>query len=180
MKKLLPMFAFAAALSFAVTFTMTPARAAAPPTSLVQTTLSAAMTATQTTARLASATGTAVGGWLYIDHEAMQVTAISSTTMTVNRSGTGNSNINTHASAANVFVATAAIAAQTFLPHETAVRAGNCTPSNYQYLPIIDVETGDVYFCEYEAAAAAYRVWRVINIQGYNGAGSYRTSWVWP
>lgn len=172
MKKILTSILLAVAL-----FAALPVQAQ---TSLTQTTLSAAINNSQTQFSVASATNIEVGGWLYIDHELMQVTAVSGTRVSVKRNGAQGSNINSHGNAANVFVATAAQAAQTFLPSEAAQRAGSCTPSNYQYLPIIDVKTGDVIFCEYQAANDTYRVWRVINIQGYNGAGSYRTSWLWP
>jgi methionine-rich copper-binding protein CopC len=143
-------------------------------TYLTNTTTSAAVTVAANTIRVASATNIAAGGALYIDHELMQVTAVSGTTITVSRT----QNPQQHGSGAVVYVATAAQKPIVFRQHEAAVQlAGLCVLTDQQYLPIFDTYTGDMYACRYSAAGATFRTWTVTNVQGFNGAGSIPTAW---
>ena len=149
-------------------------------TYLDDTTTTAALTASSTdnVVALASVTGVAVGGYLYIDHELMQVRSINGLRVTVNRAtAPAATKPAAHGSGSVVYVANAARAAVTMLPSAAAQRAGRCVLSDYQYLPIIDVETGDMYACRYAASGSTFMTWLRLNVQGLNGAGSITTAW---
>lgn len=130
-------------------------------TILVTTTNSAAINATQTTVSLAAVTGLAAGAAIYIDRELMSVRSVSGLIVTVIR-GQAGSVANSHAvtrttilipAAAVPFVATRAD------PSPTA-GVGGCTPSANQYLPIINVVTGNVWTCRW---LDNLRVWAATN-----------------
>jgi len=150
-------------------------------TFLTNTTLSAAVsTTTQRTVTVASATNIEVGGQLYIDAEVMTVTAISGTTITVNRF----QRPAIHASAAVVFIGTKAQSQTNFLTHSAAFRSGQCSTSTSSTnatalagmtLPIIDTDTGDMYGCRRNGTGGTW-VWNVTNVLGFNGAGSIPTA----
>lgn len=146
-------------------------------TFLTNTTLSSAVTSTsQRTFVVASATGIEVGGQLFIDQELVTVTAISGTTITVNRF----QRPALHAASAVVFVATKAQSITNFLPTSAARRAGACSFSTSSTngtalagmtLPIVDTDTGDMYGCRRNGASGSW-VWNVTNVQAFNGTGS--------
>ena len=142
-------------------------------TYLTNTTLSTAATATDPTIVVASATGFAAGGAVYVDHELMQITAVSGTRISVSRTQAPNS----HGSGAVVYLATQAQKPFVFLQHEAAQRAGSCVLTSQQFLPLFDTLTGDMFTCRYAAANDSYRRWVVTNVQGLNGAGSLPTAW---
>jgi len=112
------------------------------------TTLSAAMTATATTLTLtsASAVGTAtvgapaVGNMLYVEHEAMVITAITGTRVTVNRGQSG------------TFAAAHATSAQVFTGPGSAFRQADpplqaCTTATMGVRPWINVINGNIWQC---------------------------------
>lgn len=120
--------------------------------SIVQTSLSAAITSTQTKFNVASATGInapsfasgTAGSSLYVVDigqtfgELMQVTGISSTTVTVSRTtGPGTA----HASGAMVLVATAPNWFFTTNP------SGTCTTATVYSSPYVNVATGQKWIC---------------------------------
>lgn len=137
-------------------------------TYLTSTTLSSAVTSpTQTQIVVASATGIAAGGALYVDHELMIVTAVSGTTITVTRFQAPN----THAASSTVIIIPAAARATALVTRDP--RAGSCTLTDYQYLPIINTDTGNVWLCRYiGTAVTASRVWAATNITAVNGQTS--------
>lgn len=150
------------------------------------TTLSAAVTVSDRQIRLASGTNVQAGGALFVDWEYMDVQSCANSACTI-------VNVNrtqkpaAHASAANVFVATQAMKPNVMLSHDGARRAGQCSTSTsstpatalaaYQYLPIIDIDTGDVYNCRRNGLSGTW-VWNRTNVQTFNGeAGSVPTAW---
>lgn len=102
------------------------------------TTLASAVSATANTIEVSSATGIEEGDFAFVDREAMIVNDISSTTLTVSR-GYG-STISAHSSGETIYVDDA-----------DAFRAvpigGGCTSTEYRFLPVIDIATGDVADC---------------------------------
>lgn len=153
-------------------------------TYLTDTTLSASITSTQTQFRVASATDIAVGGALYIDHEYLDVTAVSGTLITTSRTQRPAA----HASGAVVTIATLAQKPRVMLSHDGARRAGVCSTSasviattalatvTGGILPLIDIDTGDFYACVRGANSAW--LWVTTNAQTVNGvAGSVPTTW---
>jgi len=107
---------------------------------LASTTLSAAVTdTTSTTIVVASATNFAVNHLAFVDAEALRVTAISGTTITVRR-GTSGTRAGTHASAATVYVGPANY-------FTTYNRAGSCTSTNELVLPVINVLNANIFQC---------------------------------
>ena len=172
-------------LSLLVTVLLFAAVPVSAQTYLTDTTLSASITSTQTQFRVASATDIAAGGALYIDHELMDVTAVSGTLITVSRTWRPAA----HASGAGVTIATFAQKSRVMLSHDGARRAGVCSTSTSVIaatalatvtggiLPIIDIDTGDLYGCVRGANSAW--LWVTTNSQTVNGvAGSVPT--VWP
>ena len=155
-------------------------------TYLRTTTLTNAITATQTQFILASGTGVAAGGGLYIDHEFIPILSCAvaaCTTVNVARSQKPNA----HGAAAVVYVASVAAKPFTILTHMGAQRAGVCSTSTsgspatalagIQYLPIIDIDTGDQYNCRRNGTNGTW-VWNVTNVLNVNGtAGSSPTAW---
>lgn len=152
-------------------------------TYLRTTTLSTSITSTQTTFAVASATGVAAGGALFVDAEFMPISAVSGTSVTVVRAQRPIA----HAASAVVIVASAAAKAYTMLTHSAAYRIGQCSTSTsvvaatalagFSYLPIIDIDTGDMYMCRHNGVGGSW-VWNRTNVQNINGtAGSVPTSW---
>ncbi len=116
------------------------------------TTLNGAISATQNTLILTSASASsgssfgapAVGQCLVVEAEAMKITAVSSTTMTVQRgpSGGGGNPAVPHATLAVVWTAPC----NAFKLAEPAVSVGNQTCSA-QPAPWINLKTGNVWWC---------------------------------
>ncbi len=180
------LFRFVACLALLVPLSVVSASAQTYPNS---TTLSASITATQTQIRLASGTGVARGGAVFIDQEYMDVqscTTTACTTVNVTRVKKQAA----HGSGAKVTVVSVAGKPQSMLTHNAAFRAGQCSTSTSSvattalvptltgltYLPIIDIDTGDFYFCR--RTTGGRWEWVVTNVQGYNALdGSIWTAW---
>ncbi|MES2136123.1 MAG: hypothetical protein V4502_03560 [Pseudomonadota bacterium] len=121
-------------------------------TIITPTTLSAAVTTSSTrtvvvaSATCAACTGAvlAAGAEIYVDREAMVVTAVSATTLTVQRGASGTA-AGTHASGALVFMGAPNAFAQN--PRVSAPSNGSCTRANELYLPLINVSTALIYDC---------------------------------
>lgn len=142
---------------------------------LTTTTLSSAVTSqTQRTIVVASATDIEAGGQLFIDHELMDVVSVSGTTITVNRF----KNPSTHNASAVVIIATAEAKTTAFVPNSGVPRQGSCTPGDYGFLPIVNVDTGDVWLCWAQGASGpnASRLWHVTNVLSNNGVYSLMTN----
>lgn len=135
-------------------------------TSLTSTTLSSAVTNSQSFVVVASATGVAVGGALYVDHELMKVTAVSGTRITVTRQQAPAA----HAASSTVIVVP--VAAVPLALTTVDPRPGACTMSNYQFLPIINTDSGNVWLCRFIGTAVTSRVWAATNITAINGQTS--------
>lgn len=151
-------------------------------TYLTSTTLNGSITATQTQIRVASATNVQANGGFYIDHEFMPVVSVSGTLVTVVR----NQRPTAHGSGAVVLIASAANRAFTMLTTNGAQRAGQCSTSTsssaatalagINYLPIIDIDTGNVYNCR--RVTGGLWLWTYTNVQGLNALdGSVPTAW---
>jgi hypothetical protein len=137
---------------------------AAAQTYLTSTTLSNAITASQTSLVVGSAAGIAAGGGLYLDREYIAVRSVSGTTITVVRGQSGTV-ANAHGASRTVIIVPAAAVATVISSNDPTPVAGvgNCTPGNYQYLPILHVTNGNVWLCRYTAAAQTARVWAATN-----------------
>jgi len=162
-------------------------------TYLTATTITAAMSVNSTTATVNSTTNVAAGGYLYIDHELMRITAVNTTTkiVSLNRQlQVAPTKIAAHGSGAIAYVITAAQAPTNALSHDAAVMAGQCSTSTsssstvaltpvltgYRFLPVLDVEWGDFYGCR--RVTGGLWTWVRYNIQGYNTLdGSLPTAW---
>jgi hypothetical protein len=153
-------------------------------TYLTTTTLTAAITTPSssapagTTINISSATTAAVGGQVYIDHEVMGITAINGTILTVTRGQQGTA-ATTHNSGAVVIIAPVAalrgnFPGGVFTQLTPSGLSGSCTASNYQYLPIVDVSTGNVYLCWAQGSSGpnAGRLWHATNTVSVNGVYS--------
>lgn len=131
-------------------------------TYLSTTTLTNAVSATQTTVVLASTTGLASGAAIYLDRELMTVRSVSSLTVTVVR-GQAGTVANSHTAARTVIlIPAAAVAANVISAVDPSGLAGvgGCSPSAYQYLPIINVTNGNVWSCRW---VSNVRVWAATN-----------------
>ena len=113
---------------------------------VVQTTLSNTMNDSQNTMVVASASCTicggtiAVGNEVFLDREALIVTAVNSTTLTVKRGQDGTSAA-AHTSGILVFVAPTQYFARGF------ESTGRCTAVNELALPKINTSTGTIQYC---------------------------------
>lgn len=106
---------------------------------VTQTTTSAAITLTDDAISVASATGFTVGYTVYIDKEAMRVSAISGTRISVVR-GLGGTVRTTHQSSAPVLVGPSTY-------FSNAAPSGSCSAIAEPALPRVVLSTGDVYNC---------------------------------
>jgi hypothetical protein len=153
-------------------------------TYLTTTTLSQAVsnptgsTPAQTYIVVASATTAEAGGKVFVDHEQMDIVSVSGTRLNVIR-GTGGTNATTHNSAAVVIIApkaalTGNFPGGVFTQLSRGGLSGSCTPSNYAYLPIVDVSTGNVYLCWAQGSSGpnASRLWHATNTVSVNGVYS--------
>lgn len=132
-------------------------------TYLTSTTNSAAMSASATTFAVASASGIAVGGGLYINREYMSVRAVSGTNVTVQR-GQAGTTANAHGASQTVIIIPAAAVPTVITSTDPSPvnGVGTCSAAQHQYLPIINVATGNVWLCRYVSAASAI-VWAATN-----------------
>lgn len=142
----------AAVLALALTAPM------AAQTTVNTTTLSAAVTKSQTQVTVASATNVAVGNILYVDREAMKVTALSGTLATVRRGMEGTAPA-AHVSGAVLYTA----APQYFYVTEVS---GACTSTEETALPHVSVTSGNIYVC-------ASGTWKVFNRAGFSLSSLY-------
>lgn len=107
---------------------------------LAQTTLSAAVTsASATTVRVTSATGFSAGRMMFVDKEAMAITAVNGTAISVQRGAFGTT-ATTHLTLSPVGVG----------PNDhfsTTGRSGSCTSSSEKVNPVINVRNGELFDC---------------------------------
>ena len=109
-------------------------------TTLTSTTLSSAITDTSSrTITVTSATSFSANSLLYIDQEAMVITSVSGTVISVVRGASG-TKASTHPSGATIFVGV-----QYFF--SSTGRSGSCTSTSEVVLPVLDVSTGRIYNC---------------------------------
>ena len=150
---------------------------------LTTTALSGAMSLTTTTFTVVSATGfTASTGvatyYAYVDREAMKITGVSGTVITVQR-GQLNTNQNSHRSGALVVVGLA----ERFSSQDPS--PGSCTRATGQlYSPLINTTTGTWWDCSTVATAASLSasnpgnptagVWQGVNLMGFMGLIPYK------
>ncbi len=119
--------------------------------------LSAAVSSTTaTTLTVDSASGMSQGQWLYVDREAMRITDVSGTTITVIRGIQGI--VTTHGAGATVYVAASSAFNLAPPPNNSC-----STPSTLNLY--IDVQGGGIYQC-------VNQVWRTLNIVGPAPVGS--------
>jgi hypothetical protein len=143
-------------------------------TYLTTTTLASAVSsASADSVSLTSATGVAAGGVIYVDREAMGVLSVSGTTVRVTRGQLGTKGA-THASGADVIIVpAAALQGPLAAVGQSDPPYGSCVTSNYRYLPIINVVTGDVWSCRWSGAGTqTAKQWRATNTIAVNGTGS--------
>jgi hypothetical protein len=128
-------------------------------TALNSTTLSAAVTATTNTFTVASGSNISANDLAFVDREAVVITAISGTTLTVNRGQAGTAAAS-HANAALIY---------TGVPERYYgnTPSGSCTRANELYLPHINLKTGDVSDCP-----TGTGTWALMNVQGLQTAKS--------
>ena len=128
---------FLVALALAASVTTVAAQA-----TLTSTTLSAAIADTQTrTLTLTSATGVvAKTTSIYVDRELMPVIAVSGTTIQVGSRGAAGTKATTHVSGAKVYLGLTYY----FSAYD---RAGSCTSTNEQVLPVINTTSGGIFQC---------------------------------
>lgn len=133
-------------------------------TYLTSTTNSAAISASATTFVVASASGIAAGGALYINREYMTVRAVSGTTITVTR-GQAGTVANSHGASQTVIIIPAAAIPTVVAQVEPAGTAGMgaCDITAFQYQPIINVANGNVWLCRYTGATQSFRRWAATN-----------------
>lgn len=155
-----------------------PLFAVAPAGILSATTLNGAISATQTTLVLASASAStgstfgapAVGQCLYLDLELMRITAVASTTMTVQRASRGAA---PHATSAIIVTGPCAAGglAGGFRQSDPSFVVGNQDCSTWVN-PWINTNTGDAFWCDQVSGVVS-----VTNPVARNGtAGSRRTA----
>lgn len=148
-------------LALLLTIGLVAGRPAAAQTYNTSTTVATAVTSyTNTSLAVASVTGMAVGNYVYVDHELMRITAINTTTkiLTVVRSQTPS----LHSASAVVFWGPGSMFVSGPVDNQGHPLSGACTASNYPYLPLIDVNTGNVYLC-----------------RAFNASGVTAAQWTW-
>jgi len=106
---------------------------------LTETTLSAAITDQQTRLAVASATDFAVNSIMFVDKEAMTISAVSGTNITVQR-GQPATGSTAHASGTLVYVGTPDL-------FGSAPPAGSCTVGGEFVLPLIALDDSSVWTC---------------------------------
>lgn len=104
---------------------------------LRSTTLSTALALGDDTMTVASATGVTANMIAFVDQEAMKVLSISGTQIKVQR---GLSRATGHASGATIWIDLA----QYFSTYD---RSGSCTSATELILPVINTDTGDLFYC---------------------------------
>lgn len=145
-------------------------------TFLTTTTFVTAVSATADTVVLTSATGVAVGGVLYADHELMNVMAVSGTSVRVSRGQLGTAGAPHAGGSTGAIVIVAPRAAQQgalAAIGQSDPPAGSCTTSGYPYLPIINVVTGNIWSCRWVGSGTlTQKQWAATNIVMVNGQTS--------
>lgn len=143
-------------------------------TTVTQTTLSAAITTTNgTLVTVASATGISASSntqtyWIVVDQEAMQVTAVSGTNLTVIR-GIGGSRAHTHASSAIVYFGpSGSTSGSPFVAVDPPL--GSCTSANETYSLRINTQNGRIWQCTNSSWA------NVVDAYVFIGPGSCNSS----
>lgn len=133
---------------------------------LRSTTLSAAVNATQTTITVASATGitTGMSVWVKGGMELMEVTAISSTTLTVRRGQNGTQS-HAHASAAVVY-----IDLDEYFNSQPFARGGACTSTAEVVLPQVNTRLGNIYDCKNSLWVEVAKPPTIATLSSGNGA----------
>jgi hypothetical protein len=122
-------------------------------TALTSTTLSAAVADARVgTVAVTSATSFTVGNLMYVDKEAMRITAVNGTLISVVR-GTNQTPSTLHASLANVLTGSPSA-----FTSATTSMSGTCTGAA-TYAPTIDVRSGDMYYC-LTTTTASVSVWQ--------------------
>lgn len=152
-------------------------------TYLTTTTLSTAVTSTSANEIVvASATTAEAGGAVYVDHEQMTIISVSGTRLRVQRGANGTNSTTHNASAVVIIAPKAALRGNfpggVFTQLSRSGLSGSCTASNYEYLPIVDVSTGNVYLCWAQGASGpnASRLWHATNTVSINGVYSLLVS----
>src|SRR3990167_1202800 len=135
-------------LSLAVALMSILALGASAQHTLVSTTLSAAVTnsATSITVAACASTSCAVNSLVYVDREAMRITAVSGTTLTVTR-GVDGTQATGHTSGEIAWVDQAFYFSPTSSQNSSALPWGSCTSASEYVLPRIATATGDIYRC---------------------------------
>jgi len=130
-------------------------------TFLVTTTNTPAISSTQTTFALAAVTGLGAGAAIFVDRELMTVRSVSGLNVTVNRGQSGTV-ANSHTAGRTVILIPAAAVPTVISSVDPAPIAGvgGCSPTSYQYLPIINPTSGDVWLCRW---VSNVRVWAATN-----------------
>lgn len=130
-------------------------------THLSTTTLTNAINSTQTSFALGAVTGLAAGAAIYVDRELMTIRSVSSLTVTVVR-GQAGTVANSHTASRTVILIPAAAVGTVTTAVDPAPVAGvgGCSPSAFQYLPIINVTNGNVWTCRW---VSNERVWAATN-----------------
>lgn len=108
------------------------------------TTLTAAVDSTQRTIAVTSNTGFTVGNLVFVDTEAMEITAISGTTISVTRGAEGTAARN-HANAEDVLTGSDVY----FRTSDPLTRDGACTPGTGEAAnaPWVNLLTGTIWKC---------------------------------
>lgn len=153
------------------------------------TTLSATISASDTVIPIASGTGVAANGALWIDSEfiPINVSAPCANTACTRVNVTRVAKPQPHGSGTVVTVVSAAARPNIMLASSAAWRVGVCSTStsgspstalaNYQFLPIFDIDTGWVYMCRRNGTSGAW-VWNATNALAMNGTTpSVWTAW---
>ena len=137
-------------LSLAVALMSILALGASAQHTLVSTTLSAAVTnsATSITVAACASTSCAVNSLVYVDREAMRITAVSGTTLTVTR-GVDGTQATGHTSGEIAWVDQAFYfgLSPASSQNSSALPWGSCTSANEYVLPRVDTATGDIFRC---------------------------------
>ena len=181
MRKLLRLFTVIAVLFSAIGLVSQDAMAQ---TAVTNTVLTANLSQTGRTMTVTSATGfTASSGtatyYAYVDRELMRITAVSGTTISIER-GSQQTKAMPHRTSATVFVGSAV----TFVQSDPGY--GQCTlATSQQYTPVINIVNGTVWNCSQLTTAAAVSVnnftatrtgvWQASNLLNVMGSMPYTT-----
>ncbi len=153
-------------------------------TATTQTTLSGAITSNQTTFTVASATGISAGSQLFFadSNEAVLVASISGTTVTANQRGVDGTSASAHPTGVIIFASPGGSpspsSASPFI-HGAPIKApaGNtCVRASQQVLPLIDVDSGNIWDCTSDITSVSTINGNPSNL-GTNTAASNLARW---